>query len=68
MVKMLTLPLNAAGLENSRDVLPVYLGDDRTDEDAFVVSCFPVYPFCLLGVCRAVMYYGGLTSSVIFTN
>ncbi|CAM6092878.1 unnamed protein product [Calypogeia fissa] len=29
--------LKALGLENSSDVLPVYLGDDRTDEDAFVV-------------------------------
>lgn len=27
--------LAALGLEGSEDVLPIYVGDDRTDEDAF---------------------------------
>ena len=26
------------GYANSNDVVPVYIGDDRTDEDAFKVS------------------------------
>lgn len=26
-----------AGLGNSDDVLPIYIGDDRSDEDAFKV-------------------------------
>ena len=29
--------LSTLGLLNNRDVLPVYIGDDRTDEDAFQV-------------------------------
>ncbi|XP_024516722.1 probable trehalose-phosphate phosphatase D [Selaginella moellendorffii] len=29
--------LEALGLGDSRDVLPVYIGDDRTDEDAFEI-------------------------------
>ncbi|CAA7013353.1 unnamed protein product [Microthlaspi erraticum] len=29
--------LKSLGFENSEDVLPVYIGDDRTDEDAFKV-------------------------------
>jgi trehalose-6-phosphatase len=37
--RRVTLIFTGAGLENSSDVLPVYLGDDRTDEDAFKVSC-----------------------------
>lgn len=28
---------NISGLSNCDDVLPIYVGDDRTDEDAFAV-------------------------------
>ena len=27
--------LGSLGLDNAPDVLPIYIGDDRTDEDAF---------------------------------
>lgn len=30
--------LDSLGFSNSNDVLPLYIGDDRTDEDAFTVS------------------------------
>lgn len=30
--------INDAGLSHSDDVLPIYIGDDRTDEDAFKVD------------------------------
>lgn len=42
--------LDTLGLSNSTDVLPLYIGDDRTDEDAFKVSFktnFEATPFVL---------------------
>lgn len=35
--KALEFLLESLGLSNSDDVLPIYIGDDRTDEDAFKV-------------------------------
>ncbi|KNA21869.1 hypothetical protein SOVF_039240 [Spinacia oleracea] len=35
--KALEFLLEALGFSNSKDVLPIYIGDDRTDEDAFKV-------------------------------
>jgi trehalose 6-phosphate phosphatase len=32
--------LQSLGLSDSEDVIPIYIGDDRTDEDAFKVSIF----------------------------
>ncbi|KAG7592601.1 Trehalose-phosphatase [Arabidopsis thaliana x Arabidopsis arenosa] len=37
--KALEFLLNSLGIAESKDVLPVYIGDDRTDEDAFKVLC-----------------------------
>ncbi|XP_020202180.1 trehalose-phosphate phosphatase A, partial [Cajanus cajan] len=35
--KLVTFSLELLGLNNCDDVLPMYIGDDRTDEDAFYV-------------------------------
>lgn len=35
--KALEFLLESLGFANSNDVLPIYIGDDRTDEDAFKV-------------------------------
>lgn len=32
--------LENLGLSNSREVFPLYIGDDRTDEDAFEVLVY----------------------------
>lgn len=32
-----SIDLNIAGYADSSNVLPIYIGDDRTDEDAFKV-------------------------------
>ena len=38
--KAIEFLLESLGYGNSKDVLPIYIGDDRTDEDAFKVpSC-----------------------------
>lgn len=36
-IKIYFLKYQSSGYANSDDVLPVYIGDDRTDEDAFKV-------------------------------
>jgi trehalose 6-phosphate phosphatase len=36
--KAVNFLLESLGMANSNDVLPVYIGDDRTDEDAFKVN------------------------------
>lgn len=36
--------LETLGLSNSSEVLPLYIGDDRTDEDAFKVTITSLMP------------------------
>lgn len=38
--KALEFLLESLGFANSNDVLPIYIGDDRTDEDAFKVYIY----------------------------
>jgi trehalose 6-phosphate phosphatase len=38
--KAVTFLLESLGLNNCEDVLPIYVGDDRTDEDAFKVCSY----------------------------
>lgn len=37
-INLIKLFIVLSGYANSNEVLPVYIGDDRTDEDAFKVS------------------------------
>lgn len=40
--------LDNLGFENSNDVLPIYIGDDQTDEDAFEVNYIKLHLlFCI---------------------
>ncbi len=49
-----------AGMANSNDVLPLYIGDDRTDEDAFKamlifhlpvsLDIFVAHDYCVINV------------------
>lgn len=39
-----------SGLSDCEDVLPIYIGDDRTDEDAFKVKSGSVIRRCFDGL------------------
>lgn len=39
--------LDTLGLSSCNDILPVYIGDDRTDEDAFKVYAYSSSLSCL---------------------
>lgn len=52
--------MDSLGLSDCDDVLPIYIGDDRTDEDAFKVTLWkaifecwrkliPTFPFAIFG-------------------
>lgn len=47
MIILINYDYNYIGYENSNDVFPIYIGDDRTDEDAFKVKKMPP-PFILI--------------------
>jgi trehalose 6-phosphate phosphatase len=41
--KAVTFLLESLGLNDDDDVLAIYIGDDRTDEDAFKVNIFKLH-------------------------